>query len=385
LTLDRIDSLFAAVFGGIPDIITRAPGRVNLIGEHTDYNDGYVLPMAIGCEMQVAIRRRGDATVNLVAQDLGGALSQFSLNDPITVDPAEPWSNYPRGVVHALQSEGMSASGADVLLTGSVPQGLGLSSSASLEVAFGLAWAVLAGQANYDRTAIALAGQKAEHAFAGCKCGIMDQLVSARAGVGHALLIDCRNLEASPIAMPADFAVMIIHSGLVRGLVDGAYGERRAQCEAAARHYGVAALRDLDDSRLVSDKGALDAISFARARHVVTENARTLAAARALASGNLMDLGTLMAASHASMRDDFAITTPEIDRLVDIVSGAVGDGGGARMTGGGFGGAVVAVMPHRAIEAVRSAVLSGYATPQGSPPEIMIETAAAGASILRGG
>lgn len=374
-----LTALFGATFGGLPELIARAPGRVNLIGEHTDYNDGFVLPCAISRQTLVAARRRDDRQVRAVAGDLGGVETSFALDTPIRPDAAAPWSNYLRGMADGLLAVGLDLPGADLAILGDMPRGAGLSSSAALENAAGLALAALAGQADFDRTRLALIGQRAEHLFAGCQCGIMDQLVSARAVAGAALLIDCRSLECTPVPLPADVAVMIVHSGIARGLVDGEYNLRRQQCEAAARHFGVAALRDLAE---LPPPGGLDPVAYARARHVVGENARTLAAADALRAGDLAQLGQLMAASHAAMRDDFAITLPAIDRLVELLQQAIGSDGGARMTGGGFGGAVVAVLPQGRVEAVRAAVLGHYHTPDGQAPLIMIERAAAGACLI---
>jgi galactokinase len=210
-----------------------------------------------------------------------------------------------------------------------------------------------------------------------------DQLVSARAEAGAALLIDCRSLDTQAVMIPDDLAILIVHSGISRGLVDGEYNARRAQCEAAAAYYGVAALRDLDVLPDPSPgSGALDPVAWHRARHVVSENARTLAAAEVLRSGDFAHLGRLMAESHASMRDDFEITLPAIDRLVAILSDAIGDAGGARMTGGGFGGAVVALVARDRLAKATEAVRSHYRTPTGNPPEIMIERAAPGASLI---
>jgi galactokinase len=378
----KLLSAFDAHFGGAPDFITRAPGRVNLIGEHTDYNDGFVLPMAIGCETMVAARARADGNVRLCAVDLGNAVSSFTVNDPILADGQSPWSNYVRGVADSLQRGGLALSGADIAIAGNVPRGAGLSSSASLEVATGLAFAALAGKPDYDRTALALAGQRAEHLFAGCNCGIMDQLVSAHGVAGHATLIDCRSLDVSLVPLPDDVAIMIVHSAIERGLVDGEYNARREQCETAARHYGVKALRDLDEAALIASQHGLDDICFARARHVVTENKRTLDGANALVAGDLRTLGTLMEQSHHSMRDDFAITTPQIDTLAALLQSAIAGEGGARMTGGGFGGAVVAILPQHAVHEVERAVLSHYQTPAGNPPLIMIERPSAGASLI---
>jgi len=377
--IDALHKLFDEHFGAGPELVARAPGRVNLIGEHTDYNDGFVLPCAISRQTLVAARRRDDGQVRIVAGDLGGATTAFSLSEPIQPDSAAPWSNYVRGVADGLLEAGVDLPGADLAIIGDMPQGAGLSSSAALENAAGLALAALAGQPDFDRSRLALIGQRAEHRFAGCQCGIMDQLVSARAVAGAALLIDCRSLECTPVSLPDDLAVMIVHSGIERGLVDGEYNLRRQQCEAAARHFGVAALRDL---AVLPAAGGLDPVAYVRARHVVGENARTLAAAEALRTGDLASLGALMAASHAAMRDDFQITLPAIDALVELLQQAIGSAGGARMTGGGFGGAVVALLPVAEVERVRAAVLAGYRTPVGEPPLIMIETPAAGASLM---
>lgn len=377
--IDALHRLFGEHFGAGPELVARAPGRVNLIGEHTDYNDGFVLPCAISRQTMVAARRRDDEQVRIVAGDLGGVTTAFSLSEPIQPDSAAPWSNYVRGVADGLLEAGLDLPGADLAIIGDMPQGAGLSSSAALENAAGLALAALAGQPDLDRSRLALIGQRAEHRFAGCQCGIMDQLVSARAVAGAALLIDCRSLECTPVSLPDDLAVMIVHSGIERGLVDGEYNLRRQQCEAAARHFGVTALRDLAELPVA---GGLDPVAYARARHVVGENARTLAAAEALRAGDLASLGALMAESHAAMRDDFQITLPAIDALVELLQQAIGSAGGARMTGGGFGGAVVALLPVAEVERVRAAVLAGYRTPAGEPPLIMIETPAAGASLI---
>jgi galactokinase len=267
-----------------------------------------------------------------------------------------------------------------LVIAGDVPQGAGLSSSASLEVAVGLAVAALAG-ARIDMTRLAQIAQRAENEFAGCACGIMDQLVSARAEEGAALLIDCRSLDCRPVALPDGAAVLIVHSGVERGLVDSAYNERRLQCEAAARHFAVPALRDAEPEH-VETAEALDALARQRARHVVSENARTLAAADALAAGDMAELGRLMAESHASMRDDFEITVPAIDELVALLQREIGAQGGARMTGGGFGGCVVALLPEERVATVVAAVRAGYRPPNGQPPLIHVCRPAAGAGLL---
>ena len=377
--IDALRTLFRDCFGASPALLTRAPGRVNLIGEHTDYNDGFVLPCAISKQTMVAVRPRDDGMINIVAGDLDMASTRFSLNGPILPDADAPWSNYVRGMASLLQAEGLDLPGVDMAILGDMPQGAGLSSSAALENASGLAFAALAGRPDLDRTRLAQIGQRTEHEFAGCKCGIMDQLVSARAEAGSALLIDCRSLVVQTVTIPDDVAILIVHSGISRGLVDGEYNARRAQCEAAATHYNVSALRDLT-ARF--EQGALDTVAWRRARHVVTENARTLEAAIALWESDLAKLGRLMAESHASMRDDFEITMPAIDRLVAILADAIGDAGGARMTGGGFGGAVVALVAKARLDATIDAVRQQYRTPDGHVAEIMVEQPMAGASLI---
>lgn len=377
----KVEAGFRDAFAAVPELVAAAPGRVNLIGEHTDYNDGFVMPMGIGVGTLVAAKPRQDAVLRVAALDLG-ATCEFPLTGPVPHAPAGDWSNYVRGVAAALMASGVPLTGADLAIAGNVPQGAGLSSSASLEVATGLALAALAGQPDLDRPALALAGQSAEHSYAGCQCGIMDQLVSAQAEAGNAVLIDCRDLSAQMVSMPSDLAVLIVHSGIKRGLVDGEYNLRRQQCEAAAAAMQVSALRDADTQMLVAGRKAMDPVVFKRTRHVITENARTLAAAEALAAGDLAMLGCLMAASHASMRDDFEITTPEIDALAEQMADFLGKRGGARMTGGGFGGAVIAIARRDDIEALSDEVGRAYRTPDGAVPQMMIEVPAPGARLL---
>lgn len=371
---------FAESFGRSADLVATAPGRVNLIGEHTDYNDGFVLPMAIGVGTAVAARALAGNVLHVAALDLGESC-EIALDDPIVSAPAGHWSNYVRGVAQALRGFGLPLAGAQLAIAGSVPTGAGLSSSASLEVATGLALATLAGRPDFDRVQLALAGQSAEHHYAGCLCGIMDQLVSAAGQEGAALLIDCRSLELRSVAIPESTAVLIVHSGIRRGLVEGEYNARREQCERAAARFGVAALRDLALDRLEAGAALLDPVAFRRARHVITENERTEQAADALERADFALLSRLMAQSHASMRDDFEITTPQIDQLVALLAQTLGSEGGARMTGGGFGGAVVAVGTRRAIEAAAAAACREYRTPAGDAPLIMVETPGPGARM----
>ncbi len=374
---DRVIASFSASFGDSPDLVVRAPGRVNLIGEHTDYNDGFVLPCAIGPSTMVAAGKRDDREVQIIAADFGDATDSFSLDAIKQSD--QGWANYVRGMVDALLQAGYSLNGANLAIAGNLPKGAGLSSSASLEVAVGQAMLALAGT-DIDRTRLAQIAQAAECDFVGTKCGIMDQLISAQGTAGSALLIDCRTLGLTDAPIPDEVAIMIVHSGVTRGLVEGHYNERRRQCEAAAAAIGVAALRDADLAML--ETAGLDPVTQARARHVIKENQRTLDAAAALARSDLQTLGELMVLSHASMRDDFEITVPAIDQLVAILQEAIGDEGGARMTGGGFGGACVAMLRSDRVDAVRRLVETRYATPDGGKPLIMVERPSSGVTTL---
>ncbi|KUE78539.1 galactokinase [Aeromonas schubertii] len=376
----RVNQVFERRFGKRPDLVVRAPGRVNLIGEHTDYNDGFVLPCAIDYETCVAIAHRDDDLVTVIAADYEEQQDEFHLGAGIPHHPEQRWSDYVRGVVHHLQERGHTLTGLDLVISGNVPQGAGLSSSASLEVTIGQAFKEAQGL-DISQAEIALNGQAAENRFVGCNCGIMDQMISASGKRDHALLLDCRSLESRLIPMPEDLAVLIVNSNVRRGLVDSEYNTRRAQCEAAARHYGVKALRDLSLAALEAGKEGLDDTCYRRARHVVGENARTLAAAEALASGDLTRLGELMAQSHAAMRDDFAITVPPIDGLVELMKGEIGEQGGVRMTGGGFGGCVVAVLRPDQVTRVIAAVERDYPARFGLKADCYVCRASDGAGV----
>nr|WP_314543066.1 galactokinase [uncultured Massilia sp.] len=380
--ISRTRAAFETAFGAAPALVVQAPGRVNLIGEHTDYNGGFVLPCAIDYRTVIAARPRTDRIVRVLAADYDGAVDEYSLDGPIERRDDAMWANYVRGVVRELQRRGLPLSGMDMAISGDVPQGAGLSSSASLTVAVGRLFATLPGMDALTPIETALAAQHSENDFVGTQCGNMDQIISACGVEGHALLIDCRSLETRPVAIPAGAAIMILHSHVKRGLVDSEYNTRRQQCEAAARHLGVPALRDVDPAMLAERGAGLDDVTFRRARHVVTEDARVLQATEALAAGDLARMGRLMAESHASMRDDFEITVPPVDRLVEIVAGVVKERGGVRMTGGGFGGCIVAVVPDDLVEPVREAVLRDYRAPGGEQSTIYVCRAAAGAGVV---
>lgn len=357
--IQNVTTTFAQLFGYDATHLVQAPGRVNLIGEHTDYNDGFVLPCAINYQTVVAAAKREDFLVRLVAVDYDNDTDEFDLREEIAFQPKKMWSNYIRGVIKCLIERGFEFNGADIVVSGNVPQGAGLSSSAALEVVIGQTFKELY-QLKISQAEIALNGQQAENQFVGCNCGIMDQMISAQGQANHAMLLDCRSLQTEAVAMPEQMAVVILNSNKKRGLVESEYNTRRQQCEAAAKTFGVKALRDVTLAQLTAKQAELDPVVAKRARHVITENERTLHAAQALREGNMPRLGELMAASHASMRDDFEITVKEIDTLVEIVQSVIGDQGGVRMTGGGFGGCVVALVHPKQVEAVQQAVAEHY-------------------------
>ncbi|QYM91771.1 galactokinase [Dickeya zeae] len=377
----RTQAVFQQQFGYPATLTVQAPGRVNLIGEHTDYNDGFVLPCAINYSTTISAAPRDDRQIRVIAVDYDNQQDSFSLDAPIDHHPQWQWANYVRGVIKHLKTRSDAFGGADLVISGNVPQGAGLSSSASLEVAVGKAIQALY-QLPLDNVALALNGQEAENQFVGCNCGIMDQMISAQGQRNHALLIDCRSLETRAVSMPDNVAVMIINSNVKRGLVDSEYNTRRQQCEAAARYFQVKALRDVSEADFAAKVAGLDDVVARRARHIITENARTLAAADALTRGDLHQMGELMAASHASMRDDFEITVPPIDTLVEIVKAVIGDEGGVRMTGGGFGGCIVALIPQQQVTAVQNAVMREYPAKTGLQPTCYVCQASSGAGYV---
>lgn len=378
LSAARVSELFEASFGFKPLTTVKAPGRVNIIGEHTDYNGGFVLPAAINYNTFIALAPRDDRQLHLVAYNFDNESCVVDIDAVQQHDVDESWPNYVRGVVQELRKKGFTLAGGDLYIAGNVPAGAGLSSSASLEIALIRAMLALSGEV-IDPTDAALIGQAAENHFVGCNCGIMDQLISARGQENSALLIDCQDLSVRPVPMPADWEILIVHSGVKRGLVDSEYNQRRQQCETAAAFFGQTSLRAVELAQLLAAEGELDELSFRRARHVLTENARTLAAAETLAAGDLPALIKVMVESHASMRDDFNITTPAIDTLVEILLEAGAGKAGARMTGGGFGGCVVAVAPAAVIPQLMAAVETKYQARTGCVPTLIRAKASAGA------
>ncbi|MCR5536580.1 MAG: galactokinase [Succinivibrio sp.] len=352
---------FESYFKQEPRYLAYAPGRVNLIGEHTDYNGGFVLPCAIKYGTCMLASPNQSQKLRVLAQDLDSDnYAEFSLEGGLCADPKLIWSNYLRGMVNEICSHyGRQSGGLDLIISGNIPQGAGLSSSASLEVCFGALLSSYLGLP-LERQKLASFGQAAE-AFAGIKCGIMDQTISACGEQGQALLIDCKSLQLTQVPLPEELVVMVINSNVKHQLVGSEYNERRACCESAAQSLGVRLLRDADLDGLRALEGRIDETTYRRARHVITEDQRVLAAVAALRAGDLPRLSALMYASHCSMRDDFEITIPEIDGLVELVRAALGPREGAvRMTGGGFGGSVVALVRKGQEAVVRQAVAEEY-------------------------
>jgi galactokinase len=380
----KVTQEFERRFSASPAFVVRAPGRVNLIGEHTDYNDGFVLPMAIDRAVWIALRPRGDERVVGHSLDLDQTVV-FSLEDVTRgrrTDRASGWGEYLKGVAWALQEAGYSLQGWEGVVAGDVPIGAGLSSSAALEMATAQAFATTSGFA-WDPPTMAKLGQRAENKWVGVNCGIMDQMISAAGMAGHALLIDCRSLETEVVPLPPDTAVIVLDTATRRGLCDSAYNERRAQCEAAARFFGVAALRDVTLDQFCSQADQLEDVICRRARHVVTENARTLQAAEVMHRGDAAALGRLMDGSHSSLRDDFEVSCEELDAMVTCAQQQELCFG-ARMTGGGFGGCAVALVHASAARALAPAIATCYQATTGITPQVYVCTATDGARVIVG-
>ncbi len=369
---------FAAEFGEAPTFFVRAPGRVNLIGEHTDYNDGFVMPLAINRATYIALRPRADNIVRAISLDMDDE-RQFSLDD-LRRSADVDWIDYLTGVAWALLERGYALRGWEGVLAGDVPIGAGLSSSAALELATARAFLEVS-DFEWNAAIIALTCQAAENKWLGVNSGIMDQMISASGVENRALLIDCRSLETTSAPLPADSAVVILDTGTRRGLVDSAYNERREQCEEAARHFGVSALRDVDWTAFAEGAHELDELSRRRARHVVSENERTLRARDAMRSGDAAALGKLMIESHISLRDDFEVSSPALDAIVDCAN-ADEACYGARMTGAGFGGCAVALVRADGAESFAERVGADYMSATGNQPTIYITRASRGAETI---
>lgn len=374
-------SRFQETFGAPADGVWQAPGRVNLIGEHTDYNEGFVLPFAIDRTAKVALRVRTGSKVRMLSTFGGHGVVEADLahSEP---GSGEGWSRYPLGVAWALKERGIEVPGFDLLLDSDVPSGAGLSSSHAIECAVISALNELTG-AGFAAEDLVLATQRAENVFVGAPTGIMDQSASLRGAKGHAVFLDCRDQHVELVPFDAEasgLVLLVIDTKVSHSHADGGYASRRASCELGAEILGVKALRDVGVERLEEASGLLDETTLRRVRHVVTENDRVLQTVETLGADGPAAIGALLDASHVSMRDDFEISCPELDLAVDTARahGAIG----ARMTGGGFGGSAIALTPVGQEQQVRDAVVRSFSEAGFTAPEIFTVTPAAGARRL---
>jgi galactokinase len=393
--LRRLAAAFESRFGRSPAAVAAAPGRVNLIGEHLDYNEGHVLPVAIDRNVMVAFAPRQDGQVGLYSLDFEQE-SAFDLED-IGKDPEAPWSDYVRGVAWALREGGHRLSGLDAALQGDVPVGSGLSSSAALEVAALGAFEAVSGL-RLDRRDLALLGQRAENGFVGVACGIMDQMAAALSRAGHALLIDCRSLEHEAVPLPlgasgsgggASLSLVVADSGVRRALLDSQYNLRRQECQQAAELLAAAiagrpvtALRDVRPEDLARHGGALPPNLLRRARHVVEEERRVLLSVEALRTGDVEAFGDMLNASHRSLRDDYEVSCPELDLLVELAWAQPGVLG-SRLTGAGFGGCTISLVRAEAVEAFGEGVVARYRAETGREGRMYVCQAADGLRLHR--
>jgi galactokinase len=380
----EIAASFTLHFGGAPTAIAVGPGRVNLIGEHTDYNDGFVLPVALRRDVRIAFRPRPDRRVHLASVEYGGAFS-FDLDD-MKFDSEVMWANYIQGMAWALEERGVQLTGIDAVISGNVPRASGLSSSAAIEIASAMAFLFGAGSMNaLSGPQIAQAAQRAENAFVGVNCGIMDQFISMLGRENHALLIDCRSLEYELIPIPDHMALVIGNTKASRSLASSAYNQRRKECEtgvellqAALPH--IKALRDVTSHDLEAHRRLLPKTVYRRCRHVVSENERVMATVASLRAGDLDAVGRLMDASHESLRVDYEVSSLALDAMVEAMRSAPGCLG-ARLTGAGFGGCAVALVEPGKEQAIADAVYERYPKTTNIWPEVYTTKAADGARV----
>jgi galactokinase len=363
---------FRERFGQSPRLF-RAPGRINVIGEHTDYTGGLVMPAAIDRWCTVAAAANGTRALNVVAASLG----KEAHADLEALTPDGSWMDYVAGVASVLREAGVAVPDADLMIESDVPIGAGVSSSAAIEVSVARALLALA-SVEADGAQVAQWAQAAENRFVGMPCGIMDQFASANGRAGHAMLLDCRSLSVQYVPLPEDVRFLIVNSMVKHTLVDGEYKKRRADCEAAARVLGVTSLRDVEEADLPRVLPKLDDGPAKRTRHVVTENARVRRAAEAMTAGDLPALGALLNQSHASLRDDMEVSVPEVDRLAAIAQTTPGVFG-ARMMGGGFGGCIIAAVRADKSDAARAAIVRDYGAVIGKTPDAFVCRAVDGA------
>jgi galactokinase len=381
----QVSKEFENSFGRPPRWIVAAPGRVNVIGEHTDYNDGFVLPMAIEFFAVMAADRSSDGkSVVTIRSSSNPEPGVIDLSRPL--QPGKPkWSNYPRGVFAGFIARGINPGGLDVVLHSTVPLGGGLSSSAALEVCTATLIEAVSGK-TIDPVEKALLCQKAEHEFAGVPCGIMDQFISVMGRENHLLLLDCRSRKTELVPMrDPSVELLIINTNVKHELGSGQYAKRRAQCEAAAKILGVPSLRDASAASLESARSKMEDMVFRRARHVIGEIERTVKAAEHVRASDWAKVGELMYASHHSLRDDYEVSCSELDAVVEIAEGIGLKGGvfGCRMTGGGFGGCAVALVKSDAVGAITKKVAADYKTKTGLKATIFGSRPAAGATVIK--
>ena len=369
---------FAEYFEGQPTWIVRAPGRVNLIGEHTDYNDGFVMPLAIDRQILIALRACNDERI---------VVRSLDYDDTLEIVPSEldkpgdaGWGEYVKAVAWALQEQAYTLKGWEGVMTGDIPQGAGLSSSAALELAVAKACSVVA-DIPWNPAEMAKIGQKAENRWVGMQCGIMDQMISAAGQADHALLIDCRSLAGTPVLFPPGTAIVVMDTSTRRGLVDSAYNERRSQCQEAAQAFDKEVLRDVNRKTFDAKAERLTDVQRRRARHVIYENERVLEAMQAMQQHNAETLGELMYASHVSLRDDFEVSSDELNVIVECARQQSACYG-ARMTGAGFGGCAVALIKADAGESFLKGVAEEYQQRTGITPNMYLCQATNGTEIL---
>jgi len=383
MTVDQITNAFDHLYGVKPRIY-RAPGRVNLIGEHTDYNEGFVMPMAINFSTYVAMSKRDDRVLRIHSETFK---EDASLD--LTHPPArgrKHWSDYPIGVAVKLQEAGHAISGADVLVHGEVPLGSGLSSSAAFEVSTGIGLLDISHE-EIDRLQLAKTCQKAENEFVGARTGLMDQFIACFGKAGHAVMLDCRSLESQALPLPDKVSVVVCNTMVKHELASSEYNARREECEAGVRilsrhRHGVNSLRDVTVADVEKFKDELGDVISKRCRHITTENDRVRAAANALQQRDLKTFGKLMYESHQSLRDDYEVSSRELDVMVDL-AGTIDGVFGARMTGGGFGGCTVNLIAVSAVDEFTRAIKAGYAEATGRDPEVYVCAAADGAERVQ--
>jgi galactokinase len=378
------ESAFEQVYDKAPRWIARAPGRVNLIGEHTDYNDGFVLPMAIECHTEIGAAPNGSNTIALRSTAVDEVV-HIDLGRPIEAEAKGRWANYPKGVLAGFIEAGYTLPGFDALIHSTVPLGSGLSSSAALEVALATLLEGIIGE-KLDPIRKAMLCREAEHKYAQVPCGIMDQFICTMGRENHALLLDCRSHATEWIELAdASVSVLIVQTNVKHQLAGGEYAVRRAQCQEAAKIMGVPSLRDATREQMEAARDRMDRTIFRRARHVLCENVRTLKAARSIRDRDWLEVGQLMYASHESLQEDYEVSCPELDAVVAIAQKIGTKGGvfGCRMTGGGFGGCAVALIETKAQAAITRTMTEEYKMATGIEATLFVTRPAQGAQLIR--